>query len=91
MTGVTYDISKKKKKKSKKKKKKSHSDWGGKWGAKPLTGGAFAPPCPPPPGAATGYAPCTCRPWPSPFNKRGAAGIGSPKKKGQIINEIAKI
>ena len=44
VTGVTYDISKKKKKK-----KKSHSDWGGKWGAKPLTGGAFAPPCPPPP------------------------------------------
>ena len=40
VTGVTYDI-------SKKKKKKSHSDWGGKWGAKPLTGGAFAPPCPP--------------------------------------------
>ena len=49
VTGVTYDISKKKKKKKvkKKKKKKSHSDWGGKWGAKPLTGGAFAPPCPP--------------------------------------------
>ena len=48
MTGVTYDISKKKiKKKVKKKKKNPILTGGASGGAKPLTGGAFAPPCPP--------------------------------------------
>ena len=53
MTGVTYDISLKKK--AKKKKKKNPILTGGAsegGGAKPLTGGAFAPHAPP--GAATG-------------------------------------
>ena len=41
VTGVTYDISKKKKKKN------PILTGGASGGAKPLTGGAFAPPCPP--------------------------------------------
>ena len=60
VTGVTYDISKKKKKKSKKKKKKVKKKkknpiltGGASGGAKPLTGGAFAPHAPPYNGAAT--------------------------------------
>ena len=48
---MTYDISKKKKKKKVKKKKKKNPilTGGASGGAKPLTGGAFAPPHAPPP------------------------------------------